>query len=214
MELIIGDKVWSTWSMRPWLVLRQAGVPFTESLVRLRAQSSPTTGDAALAAGSPSRMVPALKDGDLVIWDSLAICEYLAERFPQAALWPADPMARALGRSAVAEMHSGFVALRQECPMDLSQTFSVTLSPEAEANLRRICRLWGELLNRFGGPFLLGQWSIADAYYTPVATRIRGYDLPVDDVTQAYVGRLLAVPAFLQWEREAIESRASVSQPV
>ncbi len=213
MELIIGDKVWSTWSLRPWLVLRQAGVPFTETLVRLRALSSPTTGDAAAAAGSPSRLVPALKDGDLVIWDSLAICEYLAERFPQAALWPIDPVSRAAGRSAVAEMHSGFAALRQECPMDLSQTSSVTLSPDAEENLHRIGQLWGELLSRFGGPFLLGHWSIADAYYTPVATRIRGYDLKVDGVTRDYVDRLLTMPAFMQWQREATEGEVQLSLP-
>src|SRR3989442_13139633 len=114
MELLIGDKVWSTWSMRPWLVLKHAGAPFTETLVRLRWEG---TSDAAAQAGSPSRMVPVLKDGELTVWDSLAICEYLAERLPRAKLWPGDATARAQGRSAVAEMHSGFASLRGECPM-------------------------------------------------------------------------------------------------
>ena len=119
MELITGDKVWSSWSMRPWLALKHARVDFTETLIRLRQASSDHTAQAAAAAGSPSRLVPALKDGDLVIWDSLAICEYLAEQVPAARLWPADPVARALGRSAAAEMHSSFASLRGECPMDL-----------------------------------------------------------------------------------------------
>lgn len=209
MELIIGDKVWSTWSMRPWLVLKHAGAEFNETLIRLREQTSDATGDAAAAAGSPSRLVPVLKDGDLIIWDSLAICEYVAERFPGAGLWPVDALARALGRSAVAEMHSGFQALRRECPMELSIRVDVDLSEEARGDVRRVVTVWRELLDRFGGPFLVGEWSIADAFFTPVATRFRTYGVDLseygdDGAASAYAERLLQAPEFLQWQSDAL----------
>src|SRR5579859_6328237 len=128
MELLIGDKVWSTWSMRPWLVLRHTGAPFTETLIRLRRETSEEVRVAAIAAGSPTGLVPVLKDGAVTVWDSLAISEYLAERFPAAGLWPADPTARVAARSAAAEMHSGFASLRGECPMDLSLRVEVEVS--------------------------------------------------------------------------------------
>ena len=203
MELIIGDKVWSTWSMRPWLVLKHTGAAFRENSVRLRLETSQLTGDAIAAAGSPSRLVPALRDGDLMIWDSLAICEYLAEKFPAARLWPDDYAARALGRSAAAEMHSGFSALRQACPMDLCLLTQMQPSPEVARDLHRLEALWSDLLIRFGGPFLLGDWSIADAFFTPVATRLRSYGLPIGAAGAAYSDRLLQAPEFLEWEREA-----------
>jgi glutathione S-transferase len=206
LELLIGDKVWSTWSMRPWLALRRTGLPFNETLIRLRAE---VTGDAAAAAGSPTRLVPVLKDGALTVWDSLAICEYLAEKAPQAKLWPTDPAARALGRAAAAEMHAGFASLRGECPMDLKLTTSADVSPATATDIRRIVALWNELLARFGGPFLLGDWSIADAFYTPVATRFRGYGLRLSDFgDQGAAGalneRLLQTPEFLEWEAAAL----------
>ncbi len=209
MELLIGDKVWSSWSMRPWLALKRAGVAFTETLIRLRQANSDLTADAAAAAGSPSRLVPALRDGDLVIWDSLAICEYLAERAPSARLWPTDPTKRALGRCAVAEMHSGFQSLRGECPMDLSRRVAMNVSEAAAKDVRRVVALWTDLLNRSGGPFLLGEWSIADAFYTPVATRFRTYGLRLDDfgdtgAGEAYAMRLLRTPEFLEWEAGAL----------
>src|SRR5579864_1375680 len=125
MEIIIGDKLWSTWSMRPWLALTHTGAPFRETRVRLRTER---TNLDARAAGSPSGLVPVLRDGDVTVWDSLAICEYLAERFPAAALWPADPAARAAGRSAAAAMHAGFASLRGECPMDLALRVVVEVS--------------------------------------------------------------------------------------
>ena len=217
MELIIGDKVWSTWSMRPWLVLKRAGAEFNETLIRLREQTSDATGDAAAAAGSPSRLVPVLKDGDLIIWDSLAICEYVAERFPGAGLWPVDSAARALGRSAVAEMHSGFQALRRECPMELSIRADVGLSEEAGRDVRRVVTLWRELLDRFRGPFLVGEWSIADAFFTPVATRFRTYGLDLsgfgdDGAASAYADRLLQAPEFLQWQSEALSDERVLSR--
>lgn len=209
MELIIGDKVWSSWSMRPWLVLRHADAPFTETLVRLRQENHEATGDAARAAGSPSRKVPALRDGELVVWDSLAICEYLADRLASAELWPTDQVARALGRCAVAEMHSGFAALRGECSMDLALRTQTLLSADAAADTRRMIELWRALLGRFGGPFLLGDWSIADAYFTPVATRFRTHGLALaeygdDGAARDYAHRLLATPEFLEWESGAL----------
>ena len=206
MELLIGDKLWSSWSLRPWLVAKRAGAPFTETLIRLRSEE---TNANARAAGSPTGLVPALKDGDLAIWDSLAICEYLAEKFPAAQLWPADPAARALGRAAAAEMHAGFHSLRGECPMDLSLREDVTVSELTHNDLRRLVELWSGLLTRFGGPFLVGQWSVADAFFTPVATRLRSYGLRLPDdgdlgPCAAYAERLLQAPEFLEWEKDAL----------
>jgi len=212
MELLIGDKLWSTWSMRPWLALRRTGAPFTETLIRLRTER---TNDDARAAGSPSGKVPVLKDGDVAVWDSIAICEYLAEKVPAANLWPADAAARALGRAAAAEMHSSFASLRGECPMDLSFRAELDVSEATHADLRRLVELWGSLLKRFGGPFLVGEWSIADAFYTPVATRLRSYGLRLSDYGDvgacgAYAERLLETPEFVAWERAALADERPV----
>ena len=136
MEILIGDKLWSTWSMRAWLPLKRTRAPFDETLIRLRTER---TEAEARAAGSPSGKVPVLKDRDAVVWDSLAIGEYLAERFPGAALWPADPAARALGRAAAAEMHSGFASLRGECPMDLKLRTEVAPRISMHSCILRIC---------------------------------------------------------------------------
>jgi len=201
MELVIGTKKWSTWSLRPWLVLKHAGLPFTESEVALRRDHETS---AALAARSPSGLCPVLKDGDLTIWDSLAICEYLAEKAP--GLWPADPGLRAQARSAAAEMHAGFSSLRGECPMDLAAPArAVELSEATQRDLRRIVGLWSDLLARSGGPFLAGGWSIADAFFTPVATRLRTYGVMLSDFGDAgacgeYAERLLETPEFREWE--------------
>ena len=206
MEILIGDKLWSTWSMRAWLPLKRTRAPFDETLIRLRTER---TEAEARAAGSPSGKVPVLKDRDAVVWDSLAIGEYLAERFPGAALWPADPAARALGRAAAAEMHSGFASLRGECPMDLKLRSEVDLSEATHQDIRRIVELWSGLLQRFGGPFLVGAWSIADAFFTPVATRFRSYGVQLSDfgdegAAGAYAQRLLGEPEFLEWEAAAL----------
>lgn len=206
MEILIGDKNISSWSMRPWLVLKRTGAPFTETMVRLRQTSS---YDEIIAAGSPSGMVPVLKDDALVVWDTLAICEHLNERFPAAKLWPADLARRALGRAAAAEMHSGFASLRGECPMDITGRSSTDVSPATAADIRRIVALWNDLLKRFGGPFLLGDWSIADAFYTPVATRFRSYDQRLTDfgdqgAAGVYATGLLETAEFLEWERGAV----------
>ncbi|MDB5446505.1 MAG: Glutathione S-transferase domain, partial [Phenylobacterium sp.] len=155
-------------------------------------------------------LVPALIDGELTIWDSLAICEYVAEAHPAAGLWPADPAARALARAAAAEMHSGFPSLRGECPMDLRATPHVAeLSEATHKDLRRIARLWAMLLQRFGGPWLAGpEWGIVDAFFTPVATRLRTYGVRLSDFGDpgsggAYAERLLERPEFLAWEADA-----------
>jgi len=206
MELVIGDKAWSSWSMRPWLVMKRAGLDFTETLVTLR-QGEVT--EAQIRRHSPSGQVPVLKDGGVTIWDSLAICEHLADKVPQAKLWPQDPAARALARAAAAEMHSGFQSLRGECPMELAAPpREVELSEATHKNIRRIVSLWNDLLDRFGGPFLAGDWSIADAFYTPVATRFRTYGVLLSDFGDAgpagaYARRLLETPEFLAWEAES-----------
>ena len=202
LELVVGTKKWSTWSLRPWLVLKRSGLSFRETLVELREESGVT--EAAIRVHSPSGLVPVLKDGDLTIWDSLAICEYLAERAP--GLWPQDAAARALGRAAAAEMHSGFQALRSECPMALEATpKAAPISEAAQKDVRRIVTVWGELLARFGGPFLVGDWSIADAFFTPVASRFRTYGIKLSDYGDdgrcgEYNARLLEQPEFLEWE--------------
>ena len=204
MEIVIGTRKWSSWSMRPWLALKHAGAPFTETLVTLRESG---TSEAIIAAHSPSKLVPVLKDGDRVIWDSLAICEYLNERLPSAKLWTDDPAKRAVGRAAAAEMHSGFASLRGECPMDLTLMTRIDLAESTAKDVRRIVELWSELRGRFAedGPFLLGPWSIADAFFTPVATRFRSYGVRLTDFGDqgpagAYGEALLETPEFKAWE--------------
>lgn len=208
MELTIGDKNLSSWSLRPWLVLKRTGAPFAERLIRL--DRDDTT--ALIRRVSPTGQVPALAtDAGFVVWDSLAISEHLAERFPAARLWPERPEARASARSATAEMHAGFAALRREHPMNLKRRVATPPSSDVSASLRRLVELWHGLRVRFGadGPWLCGPWSIADAFYTPVATRIRSYGLDLaahgdDGTAQAYVDALLGQPDFLVWEADAL----------
>ena len=207
MEIIIGTKTWSSWSLRAWLPLKRSGAAFSETLITLR-EAGVTE---AIAAVSPSGKVPALKDGDLLLWDSLAIGEYLADRFPKAALWPADLERRALARAAAAEMHSGFASLRGECPMDLALRSQVDLSEATGNDIRRIVHLWSELRARFAadGPFLVGAWSIADAFFVPVATRFRSYGVKPSDYGDTgaagpYCETLLETPDFLEWEEAAL----------
>jgi glutathione S-transferase len=206
MEIVIGTRKWSSWSLRPWLVLKHTGAPFHETLIELRQFE---TTEAEICKFSPSKMVPVLKDGELVVWDSLAICEYLAERFPEARLWPADPALRALARSASAEMHSGFTSLRGECPMELETRKVVDISEATQKDVRKIVERWNQLLKRSGGPFLCGEWSIVDAFYTPVATRFRSFGIRLSDYGDAgpagaYCERLLETPEYLEWEAAAL----------
>ena len=209
MELVIGDKLWSSWSMRPWLVLHRAGLAFTETVIRLRREE---TAAQIAAAGAPAGRVPVLKTDDgLVVWDSLAICEWAAERAPDKALWPADPAARALARSAAAEMHAGFPSIRGELSMDLALHERRDVTEPTRADIRRMVELWTDLRGRFAdaGPFLCGGWSIADAFFTPVATRFRSYGIALSDygdtgVAGEYASALLSQPEYLEWEREAL----------
>jgi glutathione S-transferase len=207
MQLVIGNKIWSTWSLRPWLVAKRAGLAFDEVMIELRREDTA----ARIAPCSPSGRIPALIDGDLTVWDSLAICEYLAEIAPAAQLWPKDKAARALARSACAEMHSGFASLRGECSMDLSLRSAPELSEATHKDIHRITALLSDLRGRYAadGPFLCGGWSIADAFFTPVATRFRSYGVILSDfgdlgAAGVYVETLLQQPEFLEWEAAAL----------
>jgi glutathione S-transferase len=200
MKLVVGDYNLSSWSLRPWLALTHAGLAFEVERIRL---DRPET-KAAILAASPSGKVPALRlDDGVVVGDSLAICEYAAEHHP--ASWPADRTARAVARSAACEMHSGFAALRREHPMNLLARTPKPPSDEVRHDVARITELWRALRSRWGagGPFLFGDWSIADAMFTPVATRFRTYAIETDPVSEAYAAALLAHPAMVEWERRA-----------
>ncbi len=214
-RLVIGNKNWSSWSLRPWLAMRRAGLPFDEINVRLRLPDS----KAEILKHSPSGMVPTLIDGELAIWDSLAILEYLADQHPEAELWPREARARAIARSAAAEMHSGFGPLRQHCSMEiLARSPQAALPPEVAANVERIVALWRECRARFGkgGPFLFGRFSNADAMYAPVAARFRTYipDLGGygdDGSAKAYVDMILAMPEMQAWEEGARAETAAAA---
>lgn len=201
ITLVIGSKNHSSWSLRPWLALAATGAPFREELILL---DRPDT-KARIAAATPHGLVPALRDGDVVVWESLAICEYLAERFPEAQLWPADRAARATARAVSAEMHAGFAALRRECPMNLTLRTTKALSAEASANVARVRAIWRECRARFGagGPWLFGRFSIADCMFAPVATRFRSYGVEVDGAEKAWCEAMLAHPSFVAWEDAA-----------
>jgi glutathione S-transferase len=200
--LVIGNKNYSSWSLRPWLAMRQAGVPFREVRIPLYTPES----KAQIRSYSPSGKVPCLVDGTLAVWDSLAICEYLAERHPQLELWPADPRARALARSMSAEMHSGFQNLRSNMSMNCRKRFpGMGRTVEVAGEIERIQRSWGEARDKHGagGPFLFGRFSIADAMYAPVVLRFRTYAVQLNPVSRAYADAILALPAIQQWLADA-----------
>ena len=203
-KLVIGNKNYSSWSMRPWLALRANGIAFEEIFIPLY------TGEAdkqRILSFSHAGKVPALVDGDVTVWDSVSIIEYLAEKFPQAKLWPEDRAARAHARSISAEMHSGFMALRNECGMNLHRPIrAVSLSDDANANVARIQAIWAECHQRYGkaGPFLFGSFSGADAMYAPVVHRFLTYAIELTPPAQAYVEAMQALPAFKQWTQEAL----------
>jgi glutathione S-transferase len=195
-ELHIGNKNYSSWSLRPWVLLRSLGVPFVERVHPF--------GQGSMRSFSPSGRVPCLVHDGLSVWDSLASTEFLAERHPQ--VWPTNPRARAWARSAAAEMHSGFSALREHCSMNIGVRVHLhTRSPALDADLARIEELWGDGLARFGGPFLVGSaFTAADAFFAPVAFRAQSYGLPLGAPSAAYVQRLLALPAMREWETSAL----------
>ena len=202
--LVVGNKNYSSWSLRGWLAVRAAGVPFHEVLVRL---SEPGSRQA-LLKHSPAAKVPVLKHGERVVWDSLAIIEYLAEIRPDAGLWPADAAARAHARSIAAEMHAGFQALRAHMPMNLRKSLpGKGRGRDVAEDIERICAIWAGCRARYGadGPFLFGCFTAADVMYTPVATRFQTYAVELDDVSQDYVDAVLARPDLLEWHEAALE---------
>ena len=191
--------------MRPWVLLRQAGIPFEEVIVRFDSFSADSQFKQQLGPVSPTGKVPVLVDGDLVIWDTLAIAEYVAEQFPQHGLWPADKAARARARSVCAEMHSGFQALRGTCMMNIEASLPDVGAlawrdkPAVRADVERLVAMWSELLAQHGGPMLFGAFTIADAYYAPVCMRLQTYGLPVPPHIAAYVERVRALPGVRAW---------------
>ncbi len=201
MQLVIGNKNFSSWSLRPWLGLKVAGIEFEEILLPLY---EPDARSQRLAF-SPTGKVPLLIDGDLRVWDSLAIAEYVAEKFPDRGLWPSDVAARAMARSICAEMHAGFSAVRNALGMDIRARLQVEITPEVQAEIGRIVALWIECRSRFGagGPFLFGQFSWADAFYAPVVTRFVTYSIPLPPVAQAYADTILTLPALQEWTAAA-----------
>ncbi|CAL78295.1 putative glutathione S-transferase (GST) [Bradyrhizobium sp. ORS 278] len=205
LTLVIGNKNYSSWSMRPWLALRGCDIPFEEIVIPL--YTADPADKARILEHSPAGKVPILIDGDVTVWDSLSIIEYLAERFPAAGLWPTDVAARALARSVSAEMHSGFQALRNECPMNLHREIRpVELSADARANVARIEDIWRDCRARFGagGPFLFGRFSGADAMFAPVVTRFQTFAVPVAADTRAYMETMMAMPAFAAWVKDGL----------
>ena len=212
MQLYIGNKNYSSWSLRPWLLMTQAGIGFDEVPLRIDF----TAGSAfkiALAAVAPTGKVPVLVDEGFAVWDTLAIAEYLAEKFPDQRLWPTDAKARARARSLCAEMHCGFEALRNACPMNIEAVLpevgarQLRDKPGMADDLARIVAMWRGQLAESGGPFLFRDFGIADAYYAPVASRIRTYALPVPPEVAAYVDRVFALPAMQRWVEAALAER-------
>jgi glutathione S-transferase len=198
LVLVIGTKSWSSWSLRPWLALKQSGMAFEEVLIELRKPDS----RAKILAHSPSGKVPVLKNGALAVWDSLAICEYIAELACAVPLWPENKGARAVARSVSAEMHSGFPALRQHLSMVAGRSLPLPdLPADALADIDRIKEIWNDCRKRFGagGPFLFGRWSNADAMFAPVVLRFQSYGVLLDSVCAAYVEAVLALPAMQEW---------------
>ena len=199
-ELFIANKNYSSWSLRPWLLMRQLRIPFTERLVPFGGKAAAD----AFRAFSPTGKVPCLVDGDAAVWDSLAIVEYLAESVPQ--VWPSDRLARAWARSAAAEMHSGFQALRNTCTMNCGLRIRLeSHSPQLACEIARLDELWTQGLARFGGPFLAGaSFTAVDAYFAPVAFRVQTYDLPLSPGARGYAERLLALPPMREWYEAAL----------
>jgi glutathione S-transferase len=215
LKLYIGNKNYSSWSMRAWVLLRQAGIPFEE--VMLRFDSFADDGSSSfknrIKALTPTGKVPLLLDGELAVWDTLAIAEYLAEQFPERTLWPLDKAARARARSICAEMHAGFSALRGNCPMNIEASLAEVGAliwrdkPAVRADVARLVAMWQALLDEHGGPLLFGNFTIADAYYAPICMRLKCYALPLPASIAAYIERVCALPGVRQWVDEAMAEK-------
>jgi glutathione S-transferase len=205
LRLFIGNKNYSSWSMRPWVLLTQAQISFEEVMVRFDSFESGSGFKKTLSGVSPTAKVPVLVDGELAIWDTLAIAEYLSEKFPDKVLWPKDMAARARARSICAEMHSGFTALRSHCPLNIEARLPDTGAliwrdkPAVRSDLERLVQMWGTLLQEHGGPMLFGNFTVADAYFAPVCSRLKTYALPVPPFIREYVERVHALPGVAAW---------------
>ena len=203
VTLYIGNKNYSSWSLRGWLMLKESGLAFDEVLIPLDQPNTKTE----LLRLSPSGRVPALKHGELTVWDSLAIGEYLAEICSDKQLWPADPAVRAVARSISAEMHSGFAALRDHCPMNIRSSFpNRGVTPEVQSDINRITSLWREQRRKLApeaGPFLFGHFTVTDAMFAPVVSRFRTYRIDLDELCQAYADAVWALPSYKAWQEAA-----------
>jgi glutathione S-transferase len=202
LTLVLANKAYSSWSMRPWMVLKRFDIPFDEIVIPM----NQTETHAEMLKHAPSGKCPSLHDGTISVWDSLAIIEYLAETYPTFPIWPRGTEARAYARSLSAEMHSGFMALRRECPMNIRRPRrAIKVSEDVRADVVRIDEAFADARTRFGaaGAFLFGDFSAADAMFAPVVNRFDTYDLPVSDTTRAYMAAMKALPAWQQWERDA-----------
>ena len=200
LEIVIGTKAVSSWSLRPWLALKATGQKFKETLIELRQPDSKEK----ILKHSPAGFVPVLKHGSVTLWESLSICEYLAETFPAAKLWPGDPGVRAVARCVATEMHGGFAPLRAAMSMDVKKRHPTpAMTGELKANIARVTQLWNDSRRNFGaklgGPFLFGKFSIADCMYAPVTTRFTTYGVTVDPVSTAYIEAMADWPAMKQW---------------
>jgi glutathione S-transferase len=210
LKLYIGNKNYSSWSMRPWVLLKQAGIEFEEVMVRFDSFDANSVFSKTMSGITPVRKVPVLLEDSFAVWDTLAIAEYLAEKFPEKSLWPQDVKARARARSICAEMHSGFGALRSACPMNIEADLSATGQliwrdkPAVRADVTRIVAMWDELLALHKGPMLFGAFTIADAYFAPVAMRLKTYALPVPGSITAYISRLCEAPGVRAWIDDAL----------
>ena len=202
MKLIIGNKKYSSWSFRPWFLLKMAGIPFEEKLIYIRKKDSYEK----IRRYSPGGRVPALADGKVTVWESLAICEYLAEKFYKKDLWPKDPQAKAIARSISNEMHAGFQALRNHLPCHFFARYKdFTVPPEAQLDIDRILEIWSGCRKKWGkgGLFLFGKLSVADAMYAPVVFRFLAYGVKVDAVSREYMDTIVSLPASREWVRAA-----------
>ena len=202
LTLVVGNKNYSSWSLRPWLFLKYMGIPFQEIRIALYTETSV----AQIKAYSPSAKVPVLHDGDLIIWDSIAICEYVNEKYLAGRGLPQDISIRAVARSVNAEMHAGFLAMRKEIPMNLRRQIpDLALSDEAQQDIDRICEIWRTCRTRYGhlGPWLFGEFSISDAMFAPVACRFDTYNIAIGSIEQDYSHALLQLPALQAWQQAA-----------
>ena len=214
LKLYIANKNYSSWSMRPWVLLKQAGIPFDEIMVRFDSFDESSSFKQSIHAVSPAGRVPVLLDDGFAVWDTLAIAEYVAEKFPQARLWPHDTKARARARSVCAEMHSGFSALRSHGPMNIEASLPQGGAiiwrdrPAVRTDVQRIVSMWSGLLEQHGGPLLFGDFGIADAYFAPVCMRLATYALPVPAGITDYITRVSAVPGVKAWIDAALAERS------